>query len=189
MFCKKCGAEIETGAAFCKECGTKAENIGGDRKGPANKMRRDYYQIGAIAASLLLFFSALLPYVKVTNEMVAREAGFHSVSLAKAGEDISGGVILLILTGAVVLFLCLDKKMIALIVGILNLAICGMSMVMFSEQVAGIQDQLSGWASVDDLLSKGAGYYLLRMACIVFLAALLLYAFKKREIENSSRLS
>lgn len=188
MFCKKCGAEIETGAAFCKECGTKVENVGGGQKGSANTMKRDYYKLGAITASLFLFLSSLLPYCKVKKAMVAREMGFNSFSLVKVGDDMRGVVIVLILTGLMVLFLCLNKKVISLIVGILNLIIYGMSMVMFNEQLAETQKQLSGWMSVDDLFAKGVGYYLLRIACIVFLAALLLFVFKKREIK-SSRLS
>lgn len=184
MFCKKCGTQIEAGAAFCKECGTKVENFDEVQKSTVKKMRRDYYKIGAIIASLLVFFSSLLPYCKVTNKLVIRELGFSSFSLAKQGDDFRNGIILLILTVLTVLFICLEKKVLTLMVGIMNLAAYGGTMVVFNQRLTELREELRGIMSINDLMIKGIGYYLLRVACIIFLAALLLYVFKKRELEN-----
>lgn len=186
MFCKNCGAQIEANAAFCKECGTKVENMEEVRKSTVSRMKRDYFKTGGIAASLLLFFSALLPYCNIRYKLAAQELGFSSFSLAKAGDDIRGGIILLILTALIVLFICLDKKVLALIAGVLNLVILAMSMMIFNTRISELKKQLHGIMSINDVISKGVGYYMLRIACIIFLAALLLYVFKKREIESSN---
>lgn len=184
MFCKKCGTQIDAGAAFCKECGTKVENFDEVQKSTVKKMRRDYYKIGAIIASLLVFFSSLLPYCKVTNKMLIRELGFSSFSLAKEGDDFRNGIILLILTVLTVLFICLEKKALTLMVGIMNLAVYGGTMVVFNQRLTELREELRGIMSINDLMIKGIGYYLLRVACIISLAALLLFVFKKRELEN-----
>lgn len=187
MFCKNCGAQIEANAAFCKECGTKVENMEEVRKSTASRMKRDYFKTGGIAASLLLFFSALLPYYKVTDKRVASGLGFSSFSLLKAEDTFLGDwIIMLILIVLLVLMICLNKKMVALILGILNLGLCGVKMIMFKDQMSEFKKQLRGVMNVNDVFSKGVGYYMLRIACVIFLAALLLYVFKKREIESSN---
>ena len=172
MFCPKCGAQNPDGSPFCASCGAQmgqaqqpqqpmnqSNNFGGNSNGfnPQN-MVNDFKsnitdiksfgipQFVALGGAVVLLISMFLPYLKVTVFGLSKSANFFD-----------GGAfhwILGILIALCSAFLAVTKKG-------LNMLIAGGAAVLFFifEWIFQFKDTLG-------VVSKGAGFYIMLLACL-----------------------
>ncbi len=183
MFCKKCGREMEEGEIFCRGCGTKAgeapaagAGIYGGPKNPLGRvnfggLKSGYLKISVIVFSVLMMLSVLLPCYKF-NEWAAAITGVDSFSLLKQGDQWGDGVILLLLLGLMILFVCLNKKLPVLLCGILNL-------VVYFVDIHKLSQIIQKERELQSLMSKDSGYYLMPVFGVLLMAAAVLYFLQK----------
>lgn len=186
MYCKKCGNQIDEGAAFCKKCGTPAEKApgvaaAGTGKGFAQVDAR-YLKTGIVIASLLMALATALPYMVFSKEF-SHLVGARSFSMLNAGKvagngGMGDGIIFIILAVMMLVFLYLKKNTPVLVCGIIPF-------LMYCYEVAQIKKQneyLFGRQNIDmyDYMSKGAGFYLLTVSVAALLMLSVLFFLKNR---------
>lgn len=182
MYCKKCGNQIEEGAAFCKKCGapvekTFATNMTGTARQKGN-MQADarYIRTGIVASSLLMALATFLPYLKMNKEM-ARYSGIRSINLVHPAGQFGDGVIFIILAALMLVFLYLKKNLPVLVCGIIPF-------LMYCYELAQIKRQdaqlLGSRINMYDYMSKGSGFYLLSVSVIALLALSVLFFIQGR---------
>lgn len=181
MYCKKCGNQIDEGAAFCKKCGTPVEKAPGVAAAGTGKgfaqMDARYLKTGIVIASLLMALATFLPYLKMNSEM-ARYSGIRSINLVHPAGQFGDGVIFIILAALTLVFLYLKKNTPVLVCGIIPF-------FMYCYEVAQIKKQdeyLFGRQNIDmyDYMSKGAGFYLLTVSVAALLMLSVLFFLKNR---------
>lgn len=182
MYCKKCGNQIDEGAAFCKKCGTLVEKAPdtnrtgtGIRKGD---MQADtqHLRAGIAAASLLMALSTFLPYLKMNSEM-ARYSGIRSINLVHPAGQFGDGVIFIILAVLALVFLYLKKNLPVLVCGIVPFLMYCYELVQIKRQDAQL---LGSSINMYDYMSKGSGFYLLSLSVIALLALSVLFFMQGR---------
>ncbi len=180
MYCKKCGKQIDEGAAFCKKCGTPVENIQDITAAGAGKgimqVNTQYLRIGIIVSSLLMAVATLLPWL-VLDSGIARYAGIRSISLLNAGGQMGDGIVFILLAVVMNVFLYLKKNIPVLVCGIAPFLMYCFEL----SQMKKADSQLLG-NSLDmyDYMSKGSGFYLLSFSVIVLLALSVLFYMQNK---------
>lgn len=180
MYCKKCGNQIDEGAAFCKKCGTPVEKAPGVAAAGTGKgfaqMDARYLKTGIVIASLLMALATFLPYLKMNSEM-ARYSGIRSINLVHPAGQFGDGVIFIILAALTLVFLYLKKNTPVLVCGIIPF-------FMYCYEVSQIKKQdaqlLGSNINMYDYMSKGAGFYLLTVSVAVLLMLSVLFFLKNR---------
>ena len=176
MFCKKCGNQIEEGAAFCKKCGTPVEQAAKTAQGifPINEQ---YLKMGITVSCLLMAFATGLPYL-VINDEVAIYAGAKSMSLLNADGRAGDGIVFIIIAVLALVFLHLKKNIPVLACGIASFLLYCFEL----WQIKKVEEMLPGYGfSVDNFMSKGAGFYLITVSVIALLALSILYFRQNRK--------
>lgn len=179
MFCKSCGKEIENGAKFCKSCGAPVEQTAAaaGSGAQANRLVGLGIRIVLIVVSLLMALSTVLPYV-VFDSDIAKVSGIQSVTLLSGAVDQMGdGVIYIILAAAVILVVCLRKKIPVLVC-------CVVALIMRLYELRQIKTQLSeqyaatiNGKKIDiwTLVQKGSGWHLLTVSAVLLAVFGILY--------------
>lgn len=187
MYCKKCGNQIDEGAAFCKKCGTPVENIPNITTTGTGKelipVNTKYLKIGIAAASLLMALATLLPWLVLDSE-IARYAGMRSISLLNAGGQMGDGIIYILFAVVMIVFLYLKKNIPVLVCGIAPFLMYCFEL----SQMKKADSQLLGNSlNMYDYMSKGSGFYLLSFSVFVLLAlSILLYMQNKNAGKQNS---
>lgn len=180
MFCKKCGNQIDEGAAFCKKCGTPVEKAPGVAAAGTGmgSVRVDarYLKTGIAVSSLLMTLATFLPYLKMNSEM-ARYSGIRSINLVHPAGQFGDGVIFIILAVLLLVFLYLKKNLPVLVCGIIPF-------FMYCYEVAQIKRQdaqlLGSSINMYDYMSKGSGFYLLTVSVFALLVLSVLLFLQNR---------
>lgn len=180
MYCKKCGNQIDEGAAFCKKCGTPVENIPNITATGTGKdliqVNTKYLKIGIAAASLLMVLATFLPYMKMNKEM-ARYSGIRSINLVHPAGQFGDGVIFIILAVLMLVFLYLKKNIPVLVCGIVPFLMYCYEVSLIKKQDAQL---LGSRINMYDYMSKGSGFYLLSFSVIALLALSVLFYIQNR---------
>jgi len=181
MFCKKCGDQIEEGAAFCKRCGTPVEKVGNvaiPSAAPVNVLvNARYLKIGIIIACLFMALATALPYL-VLDDKTARYVGTKSMSLLNANGQAGDGIIFIIIAILTVVFLYLRKNIPLLICGIIPFLMYCYEL----KQIKKAEEMILGYSlNVDDFMSKGPGFYFLTVSVIALLALSILFFAQDRK--------
>lgn len=180
MYCKKCGNQLDEGAAFCKKCGTPAENIPNITTTSTGKkliqVDTKYLRTGIAAASLLMALATFLPYMKMNKEMT-RYSGLRSINLVHPAGQFGDGIVFIILAILMLVFLYLKKNTPVLVCGIVPF-------LMYCYEVSLLKKQdsqlLGSQINMYDYMSKGSGFYLLSFSVIALLALSVLFYMQNR---------
>ncbi len=184
MYCKKCGNQIDEGAAFCKKCGAPVENIpnitaAGMGKG-VMQVNAQYLRIGITAASLLMALATALPYLVLKDEL-ARYTGMRSISLINAGGKAGDGILFILFAVLMLVFLYLKKNIPVLVCGIVPLLMYCFELSQIKKQAAQL---LGSGIDMYDYMSKGFGFYLLSFSVIGLLVLSVLFYMQNRNAEK-----
>ncbi len=182
MFCKKCGNQIENGAVFCKKCGTPIEQVKKIEEGNVQE-NVSYIKSGIIAASLFLILSSIVPFYKIDSRM-ADLIGADSISWIKIGNQVGDGIIMIILAGLIILFICLNKRLPVLLLSISSVLIYCYHMFLLKQGFQDIEEGVGAFMDVNDLISKGIGYHLMLFS-IILLFVLSVVCFLQKKMSKS----
>lgn len=191
MFCKKCGNQIEEGAAFCKKCGTPVEQAGavstaGTGTGAWPYMQ--YLRIGIVTACLLMSIATVLPYL-VFDKEVARYAGLDSpaLRLIYSNGRIGDGIFFILSAIVAAVFLYRKKGRVVLAGGTFSLILYFYELSQIREAENQFSRIVGGAWDMYDMISKGSGFYLLSVSVIVlFVLCSLFYLMDRKTKKRNS---
>lgn len=184
MFCKKCGNQIDEGSAFCKKCGTPVEKAQGAAATGAGAgfpaVDKRYLQWGILISCLLMAVATALPYLAISENLAPYVEG-DSMSLLNANGRAGDGVIFIILAILTAVFLYLKKDKGVLVCGVVPFVMYCYEMSQMKKVESIVRQSFGGSIGMDDIMSKGAGFYLITVSVIALLVLSILFFLQNRK--------